>query len=122
MKDKKARHVNHAAAGLAIRDCAGRYARAVHHVTLLLPDFSLIALGWLLCRHTALGRGVWQAVEQLVYFFLFPVYLFQSIVRAPLDSASNRPLRSDHMKAKSPTMDKMKVASSKAVGFMGFLD
>ncbi len=57
----------------------------MHHVTLLLPDFSLIALGWLLCRHTALGRGVWQAVEQLVYFFLFPVYLFQSIVRAPLD-------------------------------------
>ena len=57
----------------------------MHHVTLLLPDFSLILLGWLLCRHTALGRGVWQAVEQLVYFLLFPAYLFQSIARAPLD-------------------------------------
>jgi malonate transporter len=53
--------------------------------TLLFPDFSLILLGYLLCRHTALGRGVWQAVEQLVYFLLFPVLLFQSIVRTPLD-------------------------------------
>ncbi|MEZ5606904.1 MAG: AEC family transporter [Burkholderiaceae bacterium] len=52
---------------------------------LLLPDFSLILLGYLLCRFTALDRPVWLAVERLVYFFLFPVFLFQSIVRAPLD-------------------------------------
>lgn len=52
---------------------------------LLLPDFSLILVGYLLCRFTALDRPVWQAVERLVYFFLFPVFLFQSIVRTPLD-------------------------------------
>ncbi len=62
-----------------------RYARAVHYAQLLLPDFSLILIGYLLCRYTALDRPVWQAVEGLVYYFLFPVLLFQSIVRTPLD-------------------------------------
>ncbi|HEX7892424.1 MAG TPA: AEC family transporter [Ramlibacter sp.] len=52
---------------------------------LLLPDFSLILLGYLVCRYTALDRTVWQQVESLVYFFLFPVLLFQSILRSPLD-------------------------------------
>lgn len=52
---------------------------------LLLPDFSLIACGYLLCRYTALDRSVWAQVERLVYFFLFPVLLFQSIVKTPLD-------------------------------------
>lgn len=52
---------------------------------LLIPDFSLILCGWLVCRHTALNRTVWQQVESLVYYFLFPVLLFQSIVRSPLD-------------------------------------
>ena len=51
---------------------------------LLLPDFLLIALGWLICRYTALNRSVWQAAEQLVYYLLFPVLLFNSIVRSPL--------------------------------------
>ena len=50
---------------------------------LLLPDFLLIALGWLICRYTALDRTVWQAAEQLVYYLLFPVLLFNSIVRSP---------------------------------------
>lgn len=59
--------------------------RAVYYGQLLFPDFSLILIGYLLCRHTALNRPVWQAVEALVYFFLFPVLLFQSIVRTPLD-------------------------------------
>ena len=57
----------------------------MHFVQLLLPDFSLILCGWLICRHTALNRTVWEQVEGLVYFFLFPVLLFQSIVRSPLD-------------------------------------
>lgn len=37
-----------------------------------------------------MNRTVWQQVESLVYFFLFPVLLFQSIVRSPLnlDAAS----------------------------------
>jgi malonate transporter len=57
----------------------------VYFVQLLLPDFSLILCGYMICRYTALGRPVWDQVETLVYFFLFPVLLFQAIVRSPLD-------------------------------------
>ena len=54
---------------------------------LLLPDFLLIGLGFLLCRLTALDRRVWDAAERLVYFLLFPVLLFNSIVKSPLKPA-----------------------------------
>jgi predicted permease len=57
----------------------------VNYAQLLLPDFSLILLGYILCRFTALNRSVWQPVEALVYYCLFPVLLFQSIVRSPMD-------------------------------------
>jgi predicted permease len=57
----------------------------VNYAQLLFPDFSLIFSGYLVCRYTALNRTVWQQVESLVYYFLFPVLLFQSIVRSPLD-------------------------------------
>jgi malonate transporter and related proteins len=57
----------------------------VNYAQLLFPDFSLILCGYLVCRHTALDRTVWQQVESLVYYFLFPVLLFQSIVKSPLD-------------------------------------
>ena len=52
---------------------------------LLLPDFSLILIGYLVCRYTALNRTVWQQVDALVYYLLFPVLLFHSIVKSPLD-------------------------------------
>lgn len=57
----------------------------VNYVQLLFPDFSLILLGYLVCRFTALDRTVWTAVERLVYYLLFPVLLFHSIVKQPLD-------------------------------------
>ncbi|MFT4265658.1 MAG: AEC family transporter [Xenophilus sp.] len=57
----------------------------VNYAQLLFPDFSLIACGWLLCRFTALDRRVWDPVESLVYYFLFPVLLFHSIARSPID-------------------------------------
>ena len=57
----------------------------MNYAQLLFPDFSLIAVGYLLCRYTALDRRVWDQVESLVYYFLFPVLLFYSIVRSPLD-------------------------------------
>jgi malonate transporter len=57
----------------------------VNFAQLLFPDFSLILCGYLLCRFTALGRSVWQPVENLVYFFLFPVLLFHSILKSPID-------------------------------------
>jgi malonate transporter and related proteins len=51
---------------------------------LLLPDFLLIVLGFVLCHRTALDRPVWDAAERLVYYLLFPVLLFNSIVKSPL--------------------------------------
>jgi malonate transporter and related proteins len=72
--------------GLALsQPQAFRYPPGVNFLQLLLPDFSLILLGYPVCRYTALNRTVWEQVESLVYFFLFPVLLFQSIVRSPLD-------------------------------------
>ncbi len=62
-----------------------RYSRLVNYAQLLFPDFSLIVCGFLVCRYTALNRTVWVQVESLVYYFLFPVLLFHSIVRSPLD-------------------------------------
>ncbi|KPF46656.1 transporter [beta proteobacterium AAP121] len=59
---------------------------------LLLPDFALILLGFLLCRYTALGRPLWDAVERLVYLLLFPALLFGAIVRNPVSPASALPL------------------------------
>ena len=59
---------------------------------LLLPDFALIVLGCLICRHTPLNRAVWEGTERLVYFVLFPCLLFHSIVRNPLDPGSALPL------------------------------
>jgi malonate transporter len=57
----------------------------VNYAQLLFPDFSLILCGYLVCRYTALDRTVWAQVEALVYFMLFPVLLFHSIVKSPLD-------------------------------------
>ncbi|MFN7712697.1 MAG: AEC family transporter [Curvibacter sp.] len=57
----------------------------MNYAQLLFPDFSLILCGYLVCRYTALNRPVWDQVEVLVYYFLFPVLLLHSIVRSPLD-------------------------------------
>ena len=64
----------------------------VNYAQLLFPDFSLILCGYLVCRYTALDRSVWVPVEGLVYYFLFPVLLFHSIVRNPLDLAATSSL------------------------------
>ena len=54
------------------------------HALLLVPDFLLILCGFVLCRCTALNRSVWDGVERLVYYLLFPVLLFNSILKSPL--------------------------------------
>ncbi|MDE2415009.1 MAG: AEC family transporter [Comamonadaceae bacterium] len=59
--------------------------RAVNYAQLLFPDFSLILCGYLICRYTPLNRSVWQPVESLVYYLLFPVLLFQSIIKSPIN-------------------------------------
>ena len=53
----------------------------LHDALLLLPDFILIVLGLLLVRFTALKRNVWDGVERLVYFVLFPALLFSTTSR-----------------------------------------
>jgi predicted permease len=58
------------------------------HPWLLLPDFLLIALGFVICRRTGLDRPIWEAAEKLVYFLLFPVLLFNAIVQSPLQPAA----------------------------------
>lgn len=65
---------------------------AVNYAQLLFPDFSLILLGYLLCRFTPLNRSVWQGAEALVYYLLFPTLLFHSIVKSPLDWAATSSL------------------------------
>ncbi len=60
----------------------------MNYAQLLFPDFSLILCGYLVCRYTMLNRIVWEQVESLVYFLLFPVLLFHSIVKSPLDFAT----------------------------------
>lgn len=60
------------------------HTRAMADALLILPDFALIAIGFLICRYTALDRPVWDGAERLVYYLLFPALLFGSIVRNPL--------------------------------------
>jgi predicted permease len=59
---------------------------------LLLPDFALIVIGFLLCRFTPLNRPLWDAIERLVYVVLFPALLFGAIVRHPITPGNALPL------------------------------
>lgn len=54
-------------------------------LTILLPDFILILIGFLLMRYTAWRTDFWAAVEKLVYYLLFPALLFYSTSRTSLD-------------------------------------
>jgi malonate transporter len=57
-------------------------------ILLLLPDFLLIVLGYGLCHYTVLNRSVWDSVERLVYYLLFPVLLFVAILKQPLQPSA----------------------------------
>jgi malonate transporter and related proteins len=63
----------------------GCYPARVNYATLLIPEFSLILLGYLVCKFTPLNRSVWSQVDALVYYLLFPALLFHSIIKSPLD-------------------------------------
>ncbi len=52
---------------------------------LLLPDFSLILLGFVLYRMTDWDQAFWSGMEKLVYYVLFPALLFYATTRTPLD-------------------------------------
>lgn len=96
---------------------------------LLFPDFALIVCGFLICRYTLLGRPMWEQVESLVYYVLFPVLLFYSIARAPLDWRATSSLivaalalgaagiAASYSAALLPGVDRSDFASSAQVGF-----
>lgn len=53
-------------------------------ILLVLPDFMLIALGWVLLHKLNFSADFFRSAEKLVYFVLFPALLFQSISQAPI--------------------------------------
>jgi predicted permease len=56
-------------------------------IHLVLPDFLLIGLGWVLLHKLDFSRTFFQNMERLVYFILFPALLFHAITQAPLSVA-----------------------------------
>ncbi|MFM6922191.1 MAG: AEC family transporter, partial [Polynucleobacter victoriensis] len=52
---------------------------------LLLPDFLLILLGFILVRFTHLDKSIWTSAEKLVYYLLFPALLFNAINQTRFD-------------------------------------
>lgn len=53
-------------------------------ILLILPDFFLIALGWMLLHKLRFSADFFRELEKLVYFILFPALLFQSITKTPI--------------------------------------
>lgn len=58
---------------------------------LLIPDFALILVGFLITRITNWGRDLWVGLEKLVYYVLFPALLFHSIARNRIDLGAAAP-------------------------------
>ena len=54
---------------------------------LLIPDFAMILLGFLLHRSGLWGRAFWDGLERLIYYVLFPALLFNSLARNRIDMA-----------------------------------
>lgn len=53
---------------------------------LVLPDFLLILLGWILHHRFGFNREFFTGLEKLVYYVLFPTLLFQSVLKTPLSA------------------------------------
>ena len=55
---------------------------------LLVPDFVLIALGFLLRRHARFPNEFWGGLERFVYYILFPALLFGALARSRIEFAA----------------------------------
>jgi len=55
-------------------------------LTPLIPVFLVIGLGFLLKRRGFPGEGVWQPLDQLNYFIMFPALLLHTLATADLTS------------------------------------
>jgi malonate transporter and related proteins len=101
----------------------------MYFAQLLFPDFALIVCGYFVCRYTQLDRPLWEQVERLVYYVLFPVLLFHAISRSPLDWGSTGSLVGaalvlaacgvmlSYATAKLPGVAQTDFASSAQIGF-----
>ena len=59
-------------------------------VLLILPDFMIILLGYLLrqfLKNSFFNEGFWKGTEKLVFYVLFPPMLFTSVANAKLSLA-----------------------------------
>ena len=56
----------------------------MHFFTIIVQPFILIALGYVLARQKMFPRSLWEGVEKLVYYVLFPPLLFNSVAGAQL--------------------------------------
>ena len=61
-------------------------------VSILLPIFAVIVLGYILRRGNFPGDNFWQPAESLTYYVLFPALLVQKIATAADVSFSFLPL------------------------------
>lgn len=55
---------------------------------LLIPDFALIAVGFVLRRYGGFGEEFWRGLERLVYYVLFPALLFGALARGRIELAA----------------------------------
>lgn len=55
---------------------------------LLIPDFTLILLGFLLRRYASFSSEFWRNLERFVYYVLFPALLFGALAGARVDFAT----------------------------------
>jgi len=60
-------------------------------VTALFPDLALIAIGQLLLRGLVRERAVWNGLEKLIYYVLFPALLFDTILHMRLELSTALP-------------------------------
>jgi predicted permease len=60
----------------------------VETALLILPNFVLILVGFILTRRFDFGRDFWSGLEKLVYYVLFPALLFRSLAMAKIDFAT----------------------------------
>lgn len=59
---------------------------------LLVPDFSLILIGYILVRVTDWGPQFWLGLERIIYYLLFPALLFYATSRTAFDFQATGPM------------------------------
>ena len=61
-------------------------------VEALAPEFILIGLGWVLARIPGWDSRLWEPLERITYWVLFPALLFYASARTPLDGSTALPV------------------------------